>query len=154
MRFKRIFGFWVLDYLTGMALGWAIFILASTIFDFPALNNAIYVYVPLKSLLFSWLACRTIKKDHPHRFVLANVWLLLDILGDFLVLKFLYQAPQPFVTMIQPHILYLFASKYFAAIAGAWLGFRSTYAVGSGMPSPRSELASQLSSVQRRQGRV
>ena len=150
LSLKRFLKFWILDYVTATVASIAIVVAVVSWFGMPSLIAVAYVYIPLNALWVARIAFRGIKKEATHRFVIAGLWLLLDIFVDLLVLRFLYSVENPFVAIFRIAPLITYGVKYFAIVIGASLAQR---VAGAG-PSPRSELASQLSSVPRRRGRA
>ncbi len=150
MRARRFLKFWLLDYVTATIVSIAIVVAIVSLFEMPNLVAVAYVYIPINALWVAFIAFRGIKKEATHRFLIAGIWLGLDVVVDLLVIRFFYGFQNPFVVIFGVASLITYGVKYFAIVTASSLAQR----VGGALPSPRSELAGQLSSVRRRREQV
>ena len=149
MRKRRFFLFWLLYYV--LAFGFMLemtILLASTDRNLRiALGLAVGL---LLTVFFSWIAARREKKETAHPLRFAAVWVLLSIIADALIIWRLYGL-NPFSLLVDALGVLIYGITFFGALIGFSIALRRVAA--SGTPSPRSELASQLSSAQRPQER-
>lgn len=146
----RFLKFWLLDYATATLVSFGVVNVIILLTESTRFLDFAFVFLPLNALWVTFLFFRGRAIELSHRWIIAVVWLVLDVLADYAYLKFFSSIRSPALQLAQFAPLLAYGAKFFAIILAAHLAVRA--GAVSETPSPRSELASQLSSVRRPRG--
>ncbi len=121
MPIKRFAFFWIADYVLAVLVVYVITLASVSIFHLPQLRYVVLLFVPISTLLFSWLFYRGTDRVHAHRLIIAATWTVLAMIVDGMTGWFTAQA-SPLLVFTSPLLLAVYGSKLLAVFVGAYLG--------------------------------
>lgn len=134
---RRFLLYWFLDYALAATVVYVISSASKEVFDAPVLSRLVLVFIPLSTLLFSWLFYRAVDGFHAHRLAVASIWVGLAMVVDGGIFWFIAHQ-SPLTHLFTSLALAVYGAKFLSVFLGAYLGIKTRAAISAtDMLSPR-----------------
>jgi len=137
MKPLRLVLFWAIDYAAATVVTLVLSYAAVNIFKTLSIAYVSMVFIPLSTLLFSYLYFKKIDAARPLRLEVAGIWVALSLVVDLIIATLIYH--QNIVLYLgSPLLLAISGLKFMAVFVGAYLGLKpSKRRAATDMLSPR-----------------